>query len=278
MVGFGNMGKAVVAGLVDAKRVKAAQILAVDPGEGAPAPAKKLGCICHPEPGLVGPLKHADVVLLAVKPQVFPDAALQLRPLIEAVSGTGSLVVSVMAGVSAGRIASSLGGKVRIVRAMPNTPATVRQGVTGLARGIGATDADMKLATALFQSVGPLVVPIDENLMDAFTAVAGSGPAYLFQLAEAMTAGAVAAGFDAATADAVVRQTLAGSAALLAHDPASPADLRARVTSKGGTTEAALKVLSQRQTHDAVVAAILSARDRGRELGRAAPAKPSSNA
>src|SRR5690606_13250813 len=153
-----------------------------------------------------------------------------------------------------------------VVRAMPNLPARIRQGATAICLGDGAAPGDDDFALALFRGIGPLVLRIDESLMDAFTAVAGSGPAYLFYLAEAMTRAATELGFDAPAAREIVKATLAGSASLLAQSSESPADLRAAVTSKGGTTEAATTVLDNAGVMNAIVRAITAARDRGREL------------
>lgn len=269
VIGYGNMGKALAHGLTTPSGeprqdtlFSPDRVIAVDPGAASESTAVRL----VPALELVGPLGPQDEIILAVKPQVYPSVAPALAATLPQ---AGAFVLSIMAGVTTRRLAADLGPSARIVRAMPNTPSQIGAGATAFTLGPGATESDAARAERFLLAVGPLVVRIDESLMDAFTAVGGSGPAYLFHLAESMTAGAIAAGFDPATADAIVRQTLAGSAALLAAQPgASAAELRARVTSKGGTTEAALHVLSQRATHDAVVAAILAARDRGRELGK----------
>ncbi|MEZ6234470.1 MAG: pyrroline-5-carboxylate reductase [Phycisphaerales bacterium] len=207
-------------------------------------------------------------MLIAVKPQMFEAVGAELAPVL---SSTGQsergepLVVSIMAGTRAAAIRERLGGAVRVVRAMPNTPARIGQGVTGIAAGPGATEADLAVAERLFRACGPVVVRIDEGLMDAFTAVAGSGPAYLFYLAEAMERAAVAVGFDGATARGMVGQTIRGAAALL-EQGADPAALRAAVTSKGGTTAAATGSLDRDGVAEAVGRAIAAGRDRGREL------------
>ena len=265
VIGYGNMGKAIVDGLTGARQLSGAppllersRVVAVDPR--AEASDVHIGR----DFAAVAPLREGDALLLAVKPQVFPAVAASVAGALR----SSTLALSVMAGITSQRISEALGRHARIVRAMPNTPAQIGQGATAFALGPGATAADAGAARAMLGALGPLVTQIDESLMDAFTAVAGSGPAYLFYFAEAMTAGAIKAGFDDQTADAVVRQTLLGSAMLLASDSrTSPAELRARVTSKGGTTEAALNTLADGKVHQAVVSAILAAGDRGRELG-----------
>jgi pyrroline-5-carboxylate reductase len=263
VVGYGNMGKALVAGLVKAELVNPADVVAIDPD------ATDVGVTIVRHVNSAAPLRDGDAIILAVKPQVFPAVAPDLARALTPLSKSGAMVLSIMAGVTSHKIADLLGPKARVVRAMPNTPAQLGLGATAFALGPSATEGDGLTASNMLAALGPLVIWIDESLMDAFTAVAGSGPAYLFHLAESMTAGAIAAGFDPATADRIVRQTLAGSAALLAAEAGtSPADLRARVTSKGGTTEAALNVLTQAEAYEAMVAAVVAARDRGRELGK----------
>jgi pyrroline-5-carboxylate reductase len=150
---------------------------------------------------------------------------------------------------------------------MPNLPAAIGEGATAVALGEGARPGDEALAMRIFGAIGPVVERIDERLMDAFTAVAGSGPAYLFYLAEAMSRSAVALGFEPAAADRMVRQTLAGAALLLRGSAESPAALRGRVTSKGGTTEAAVNVLDGAGAMGAIERAVAAAEKRGRELG-----------
>lgn len=271
VIGFGNMGKAIAAGLLKAGLVTPDSVVAVDPSEHAESGCSALGLRRQPDLSSVGPLQSGDVVLLAVKPQMFASVSEALAVQLSSVSDRGGvLVLSIMAGVTSQRIAGLLGPSAGVVRAMPNTPAQIGQGATAFTLGSGASEVHQQQAETILRAIGPLVVRIDESLMDAFTAVAGSGPAYLFHLAESMTAGAIAAGFDRSTADAIVRQTLLGAATLLSSDTATPLELRKRVTSKGGTTEAALDRLNQAGVHSAMVNAIIAARDRGRELGRAA--------
>lgn len=263
VVGYGNMGKALVAGVTKAGLIEPGSIVTVDPAAsgGGHTHIHRLED--------AGSFRDGDAVVLAVKPQMFAAVGPALARALAPLSKPGAMVLSIMAGVTSRRLAEALGPRARVVRAMPNTPAQIGQGSTAFALGPSATEADARTASTVLAALGPLVISIDESLMDAFTAVAGSGPAYLFHLAESMTAGAIAAGFDSATADVIVRQTLAGAAGLLAADRASPAELRARVTSKGGTTEAALNVLTQAKVHEAMVNAIVAARDRGRGLGKA---------
>lgn len=270
VVGYGNMGKAVVDGLGHHKAIHASSVTVVDPGDNARLLSSQRGMGYANDASQLQGVQPGDVVLLAVKPQVFGSVAPGLAAALKGVGSPGVLVLSVMAGVPSQAIEAALGDgpSVRVIRAMPNMAAENLQSTTAIAVGKTATNKDGVFALQFFKSVG-IVVLIEEPMMDAFTAVAGSGPAYVFHLAEAMVAGAIAAGFSPHTADVIVRQTIRGAAEVLSGDSITPpAEFRTRVTSKGGTTEAALNVLTQRGTHDAMVAAILAARDRGRELGR----------
>jgi pyrroline-5-carboxylate reductase len=206
-------------------------------------------------------------VLIAVKPQMFAGVAGELT---NARVASGRLFISIMAGVRAAAVYERLGGEgsqVRVMRAMPNLGLSVGEGMTCVCEGPGARRADVDFTAALFEK-GGRVVAADEDLFDAFTAVASSGLAYVFYLAQAMVEAGVAVGFDRAASLEMVRQTVVGAGAILARRAEEPGALVAGVKSKGGTTEAALGVLEERGVAEAVVSAIEAARDRGRELGR----------
>lgn len=204
-------------------------------------------------------LDPADQVMLAVKPQMLADAVKGL----EGVLGD-RVVVTMLAGTPSAKVRTHL-PTARVVRVMPNTPARIGRSTTALALGAGARRGDETEADALFSLIGT-VIRIDESLMDAFTAIAGSGPAYLFYLAEALASAGVRVGFDGATSLRIVRSMLAGSALLLEQADEHPADLRRAVTSKGGTTAAAVAVLDESGVMEIVARAVTAARDRGREL------------
>lgn len=273
IIGGGNMGAAIARGL--AARANTRVLIA----EPDPAKREQLGATCpHVElevsaAGAVARAGAEATIVLAVKPQMFDTIA---EELLRSSPAGEKLVVSIMAGVTTSRLFDTLNGSQppRIVRAMPNLPLAYGAGATALCKGPGATAADLAAAHDLFRGDRSQTIELDESLMDAFTAVAGSGPAYLFLLAEAMERGAAAVGFDTDQAAWMVLQTFQGATAMLAsHAPAGPypesaANLRQRVMSKGGTTEAALSVLESRGMPIAVEAAIVAARDRGRELGR----------
>jgi pyrroline-5-carboxylate reductase len=150
---------------------------------------------------------------------------------------------------------------------MPNLPCSIGFGAAGIALGAGASTEDATLAQKLFSAIG-IVVDVEEELMDAVTAVSGSGPAYVFMLAEAMVAGGIQAGLSPETATALVQQTVFGASELLLRDSRSAGELREAVTSKGGTTATALQVMLERDVPKAIEDAIVAARDRGRELGK----------
>jgi pyrroline-5-carboxylate reductase len=206
-------------------------------------------------------VKNADVVVLAVKPQVIGG----VLDGFQATLGHKPLVISIAAGISTSWLEKSLGEGVRVVRAMPNTPALVRSGAAAICRGRWATDADFNIAEAMMRAVG-VVVRVQEKDMDAVTALSGSGPAYVFHLMEAMIAAATHAGLDGDVARKLVYATVRGAAKLAEETGVDPAELRRRVTSKGGTTEAALEVLEEKSVYHAYLQAIAAAHRRSREL------------
>lgn len=268
-VGGGNMARAMVEGAVRAGVIGGERWVIAEPDTAKHPAFTRLGAVCVARPSeLAARMGEQTQVLLAVKPQSLGAVAAECAAPGEASLAAGRVVISILAGTPIARVIAALPG-CRVVRAMPNTPAQVGQGCTAIALGPGVRPGDEDVAVRLFGAVGPVVERVDESLMDAFTAVAGSGPAYVFYLAEAMTKAAVELGFDPSVADRVVRQTIVGSAALLSAAPERSAEeLRAAVTSKGGTTEAATRVLEGAGVRDALMRALAAARDRGRELGR----------
>lgn len=210
-------------------------------------------------------VRAADVVVLAVKPQVAATVVPDLAP----AWGPGKLLISILAGTPTARLEAMLPGGARVVRAMPNTPLAIGQGMVGICRGAHATAADLATAEGVFAPCGKVLRLADEARMDAVTAVSGSGPAYLFKTAEALLAAARARGFTAAEAELLVGQTLAGATAYLARQGfAQAGELRRQVTSPGGTTAAALAVLDGGGFDALWERALAAAEARGRELGR----------
>ncbi len=202
----------------------------------------------------------ADIVIAVVKPQ---DMRAALTEIAESIPPS-TLIISIAAGITTSAI-SSLVPQASVVRAMPNTPARIQQGVIGISAGERCSAEQFEQAAVLLGAVG-LVIEIPEALQDAITATSGSGPAYFFYLAEAMMQGAQEAGLSESDARAAVVQTLLGSAELLAGSTQSPATLRANVTSPNGTTAAAIEVLNEQGVNAAIVQAMLAARDRSQEL------------
>lgn len=270
VIGGGNMARAIVRGGLDAGLIAAARTIVVEPDAAKRRGFEGWGVRATADHGeAVGELEGGGrgVLLLAVKPQSLREVGAQMRA-----GGIGDgrevTVVSILAGVTMERVRAAVGiGETgAVIRAMPNTGAFVRKSVTAFCAGEGTANVRIERVERLFSAVGE-VVRVEERLMDAFTALAGSGPAYIFYLAEAMVRAGVEMGFDEATADRAVRATIAGAAGLLESKvEESPAALRAAVTSKGGTTEAAVGVLEQRGVAGAIVEAIIAGRDRGREL------------
>ena len=260
-IGGGNMAGALIGGLLRSGR-DPASIVVVEP-DAAQRARLAVAHGVHAVDGAAsaGALQDASLVVWAVKPQVFADAA---RPL--AASVRGALQLSIMAGIRSATVAAATGTD-RVVRAMPNTPALIGRGIAGLFAGSSVDAAGRSAAEAVLASAGGCVWVEREDLLDAVTALSGSGPAYAFLLLEAMLDAARAIGLPDADARRLAVETVAGAAALAAAS-AEPLDtLRRNVTSPGGTTAAAVAVLEARGVKAAVVDAIVAARDRARELG-----------
>ena len=211
----------------------------------------------------------AGLWLLAVKPQMMRAAC---EPLAAAAQAQRPLVVSIAAGIPVARLQQWLGGGLPVVRCMPNTPALLGAGVTGLYAGEGVDASQRSRADELLSSAGATVWIDAEPLIDAVTAVSGSGPAYVFLLAEALEAAAVAEGLPAADARILVVQTLLGAGRMLAEAGEAPAELRRRVTSPGGTTQAAIEAFQAGGLEALVARAVHAARERGAALAAAGDA------
>jgi len=265
VIGGGNMARAIVEGALRAHVLppNAWRVVEPDPDRRAAFDALSVHTLGSASE-LKGIIEPGEQLLLAVKPQGLAGLARELA----GVDLKDRVVISILAGTPSEQVRQALGGTVRVIRVMPNLAAQVGEGATAVSLGAGAKPRDEELAARLFGAVGPFVEPLGEGLLDAFTAVVGSGPAYVFYLAEAMVKAAIQLGIDAPTAERAVVQTLRGAVALLASTKSSPEDLRKAVTSKGGTTEAALSVLEREGVGESVVKALIAARDRGAELAR----------
>ena len=261
-IGGGNMARSLIGGLVAQGR-SPSTVHVAEPVEALRgALARDFGVQVFASAAEAA--RGASTWLLAVKPQVMRDVCAELRG-----AATDPLIVSIAAGITSAQLDRWLGGDRAIVRAMPNTPSLIGQGVTGLFATPAVTRAQRDEADALLRAGGPTVWIDDESLMDAVTAVSGSGPAYVFLLAEAMQAAAERQGLPADAATLLVQQTLLGAAAMLARAGEPPSVLRARVTSPNGTTQAAVETLQAGGFEALVDRAIERATQRGRELSAA---------
>lgn len=268
-IGGGAMARAIICGAVETGRINPRGIAVVDvkPEVVALLPPSLGHVTARTDIGYAWLLRaeaasrQEGQIILAVKPQSLPVVAKELRSLL-----TGPrVVISILAGATTQRIAEALAPHARVVRVMPNLAAQVGLGMAAICFGKGVSADDAHVARDLFSAIGR-VMEIDESAMDAFTALAGSGPAYLFAFAEALTSAAVEIGFSDHDADAIVRQMLYGAAGVLVASPESAQRLKSSVTSRGGTTEAALRVLEEGRFAEMIAQALKAARDRGRDL------------
>lgn len=262
ILGAGAMGEALLRGLLAAGWTIENLGVAVRRPERAEAVAEASGCRVLLDP--VEALSGKSVVVVATKPRDVSGLLDQTATFIE----PDQVLVSLAAGVPIRVYERRLDG-VAVVRAMPNTPALVGEGVTGIAAGTHAGEAAVGAATAVLAAVGEVRI-MDETLMDAVTAVSGTGPAYVFLLAEALVEAAIREGLPRDIAEEFVYQTVRGAGHLLTETGRSPAELRGQVTSPGGTTAAAVHVLEERGFRALVEDAVRAAAERSRQLGESA--------
>jgi pyrroline-5-carboxylate reductase len=260
LVGAGKMGGALLEGWLG---------LGLDPKNAAvlePQPSRELNALAgrglrlNPAAGAIG---EASAIIIAVKPQTASDVV----PALASYAGAGTVVVSIMAGQTLGFLEQALSQRAALVRAMPNTPAAIGRGITVAVPNVRVSARQRELVHALLSATGAVEWIADEALMDAVTAVSGSGPAYVFLLVEALARAGTAAGLPADLAGRLARATVAGSGELLQRSPLDPASLRQNVTSPGGTTAAALEVLMGSQGLAELMArAVAAATERSRQL------------
>lgn len=255
------MGRALAAGVIRQGVCKPAEVLVVEPVESAREQAERLGCTVAEIPD--ERVTKAAVVLLAVKPQQAREAMGEVKPVIAA----NAVVVSIMAGVKMSALEDGLAHNV-LVRVMPNTPAQVGLGMSVYHASPNVTSRQLEAVETVLKASGEVLAVDSEDAIDAATAVSGSGPAYVFYLAEHWVAAAIKLGFTEPQAAQLVQQTLIGATALWRSASAPPAALREQVTSKGGTTAAALEVLNGGGVGRAVESAVTRAYERAKELGR----------
>ena len=269
-VGGGNMAQAIVGGLL-AQKMPPGDFRVVDPVVQTRLAISALGV--EGFASLTTDLLDCDVIVLAVKPQMMHAA---ISPL--AGNLTSQLVISIAAGIDTASLSQWLGrGKAtygNIVRTMPNTPALLRAGITGLYANAAVSEEGRRIAESLMGAVGKTVWLDDEAMLDAVTAVSGSGPAYVFYFMEALEEAALELGFDSEAARLFARQTFLGGTQLAAASHESPSVLRARVTSKRGTTEAAIAAFDRHELKQAFIEGVKAACARSREIGRELGAAP----
>ena len=256
IVGGGKMGEALLSGLLTAEWAPADEISVVEPDDSRRDELQKK----YKETPFSGNLVPSDNYLLAVKPQL-------VRNICQELSNSDPLrIISIAAGVTIDSIESQLISQTAVLRVMPNTPSMVREGMSAIAPGSFATSEDLDWASSILSAVGEVVI-VDESTLDAVTGLSGSGPAYLFFLAEAMTPAGINNGVDPTVADILTRQPLLGASTLLAKSGTSPEELRASVTSPNGTTAAAISELQSNDFLSLIHKAISAATDRSKELG-----------
>ena len=256
LIGCGNMGEAVLAGIH-----KQHKVLVIEPrAERQKELSRKYRCS-------IGPLdlavRQAEVVVLAIKPQDIPELLAEMRRF----DLSKKLLVSIAAGITTAFIGKALGQKVRVVRVMPNLPAMIGEGMSGITGGKCAEVGDVKKVEALFAAIGGTVI-VKEAMIDAVTAVSGSGPAYVFLFAECLMKAARKLGFKENEARTLVYRTLLGSAHMLSQSSDSAEVLRQKVTSKGGTTQAATDVFMRNDIVGMFDKALRAAKGRAKELSR----------
>jgi pyrroline-5-carboxylate reductase len=259
-IGGGNLATALIGGLTG----KTGSTTAISVIEPLAAQREMLHarfgarCFAAPEPAAC----EADVIVMAVKPQQMREAAQACAAWV-----SNQLVISVAAGIRIPDLERWLGGRPRIIRAMPNTPALIGMGASGLYASSAASEVDRTTANSILRSVGQTVWVQDESLIDAVTAVSGSGPAYVFRFIEAIEQAGIKLGLSAADARALTIATFRGAAELAARSDEPPSVLRERVTSRGGTTAAGLSVMDQGDLNGLLERAVNAACRRGAEMG-----------
>jgi pyrroline-5-carboxylate reductase len=268
-IGGGNMAGALIGGLVARGHV-GGDFRVVEPA----APQRERLAASFPGIGLhaapsAAALAGARLVVLAVKPQKMREAAAALAPHLPAGGPAAPVILSIAAGIRLADVGRWLGGATRLVRAMPNTPALIGRGISGVFAAPGTDAAGRSLAAEVLEAGGEVVWVDDEAMLDAVTGVTGSGPAYMFYFLEALEQAAIDLSFEPGVARRLAYATMAGAIELAQRSEHAPATLRAQVTSEGGTTQRALAVMEEGQVKAMIVAAVKAAAARARELGDA---------
>ena len=260
VIGIGKMGEGLISGLIGSKFTDGAKIGVSDVNvERREHVSKKYQITCYPDNRIL--VKNSDIVVIAVRPRdvktVLEDIREELKP--------KHLLISIAAGVSTSFILRSLQKRVSLIRAMPNNPCMIREGMTALASTPNASDEDIQVAKQIFESVGRVTV-LDEKLFDAVTGLSGSGPAYVYLFIEAMADGGVKVGLPKDKAILLAAQTFLGSAKMILETGVHPGRLRDLVATPGGTTVSGLYELEEGKVRAAVMRAVEEATQRAKEL------------
>ncbi len=262
LIGGGNMGTALLRGILKAKLTPPKQITVVDVHQGRLAELKKAYKI-HTDSKAEPHVAEAAVIILAIKPQTLNEVLDQIREAVK----PEQLIISIIAGVESTYIRDRIGKKNPVIRVMPNIAATVDAAASALAGCPPATDEHFRIAEAIFGAVGE-VVKVDEHHLDAVTGLSGSGPAYIYMVIEALCDGGVKMGLPRDVAMKLATQTVFGAAKLVRDTGAHPATLKDQVTTPGGTTIAAVHELEERGLRAMLISAVVTATERSRELNR----------
>ncbi len=262
-IGAGNMASSIIGGLLE-QGLPVENIRASDPSTEALDRLKNMAPILTTQDNATA-VEGADIVVLAVKPQVMSQVTASVR---EPLAAQGAMALSIAAGITLGSLERGLGAGTPIVRCMPNTPALLRAGASALYGNAAAGPAQREIAEAVLGAVGTVCWVEEESQLDAVTALSGSGPAYFFLFMESMTAAGQDLGLSAEVSRQLAVQTALGSARMAAEGEVDLAELRRRVTSPGGTTEAALRFFQAAGLGDTVAGAMSAAAERSRELAR----------
>ncbi|MDW7771715.1 MAG: pyrroline-5-carboxylate reductase [Desulfobulbaceae bacterium] len=262
IIGGGQMGEALIRGIIQSGLLAAEKIMVIDPDrERCDLLNKKYSVLIAEDKKILA--ATSSVLILGVKPQVMGNVLDAYRQYLT----DSHLLISIAAGVTIEAIEKGLGKKVKIVRVMPNTPALVLAGASALSPNSMATREDVEIAVRIFSAVGTCQ-EIEEKLLDAVTGLSGSGPGYVFAFIEAMIDGGVLAGLPRTVAEKLVLQTVYGAAKMAIETGEPPAVLKGRVTSPGGTTITGLQVLEESGFHGTIMAAVEAATKRSKELGQ----------
>ncbi|MGM0601850.1 MAG: pyrroline-5-carboxylate reductase [Bacillota bacterium] len=263
IIGLGNMGTAILEGIRQAELFKSEDIVACDKKFSDSDNIKyreDYGSLHLTDDNRSG-VEEADIVLLAVKPQIMEYVLEEIKDL-----SRGKLFISIAAGVQIDYIKNMLGSDAKVIRVMPNTPALINSGAAAISPGSNVTDRELKIAEKIFSAVGEAVI-IEEKHMDAVTGLSGSGPAFIYILIEAMSDAGVLNGLPREKAVKLAAQTVRGSAEMVLKTGKHPAELKDIVTSPAGTTIAGLSVLEKRAFRSAIIEAVNRAAERSKELG-----------